>query len=471
MPRDWLSTRLQSLANDSHTHLSVQRRLHKIPIRSDGHGADDFPLAGVVIEAPEGAFLAGAGFDAGDGVGEVREADGGGAVEVRGAVALHGDDEREVQAGRQGRGQAVRGHGGDADLAAARAVVAEDGVGRDADGGAGEAGIGREHLRGEGDGGVLRLAGGLERAGADAGQIDEAGASGEVVGLAGDGFPLLADGGEVLAVRPCAPRGGAAVDVDEEHAAGAGREGEVALGIRGGAHGLLLAVHGDGDAGHADGRVIRRHGGAGLGRGLEHASGDAGGGDAAVRVRVEAHAIHAACAAIAIGIKGAPDEVGERGAVEGDLHPRVRRQRLQVEERGFFPVRRNLHAAEHLPPGELGVELGGVERGIDGQWDGEMHDGLAVHRHIALTRGWRCEAHGGERQILRRAGLQHFLDQLIHIRLVHRAVLGDIRQYGVWGVERGGAFEMLDDERDVAHGDDAVVIHVAEVEIGGLSVD
>ncbi len=50
---------------------------HKVPIGGDGHGADDFPLAGVVIEAPERAFLPWAGFDVGDIVREVREADGG----------------------------------------------------------------------------------------------------------------------------------------------------------------------------------------------------------------------------------------------------------------------------------------------------------------------------------------------------------------------------------------------------------
>lgn len=46
----------------------------------------------------------------------------------------------------------------------------------------------------------------------------------------------------------------------------------------------------------------------------------------------------------------------------------------------------NLDAAEQLPPGELGAELRGIERGIDGEWDSEMHDGLAIHRHIALAR-------------------------------------------------------------------------------------
>ena len=92
---------------NAHTRIAF----HKVPVGGDGHVADDFPLAGVVIEAPEGAFLPWAGFDAGDGVGEVREADGGWAVEVGGTVGLHGDDEGEIQAGRQGRGQAAAGTG------------------------------------------------------------------------------------------------------------------------------------------------------------------------------------------------------------------------------------------------------------------------------------------------------------------------------------------------------------------------
>ena len=398
-------------------------RFHKTPIRRDRHRADDFPLAIVVIERDEGAFFARDGFVAGERVGEIGQADGDGAFEIGGAVGLEAEDEGQAEIRREWRGQSVRRDGSGADIPATGAVVAEEGIGRDGELGAGELGIGSEDLRREGDGGSLRGADGLQGPGADAGEVDDAGAGGGVVRLARDGFPLLANGGVVVACGPGAERGCAAINVDEEGAGGARAQGEAALGISGGAQGFLRAIHSDGDAWHGDGHPAGRDCGASNGSGSENLSGDTGSPDGSRGNSVEVQAEGATGKAIAIGIEGPSEQVGERGSVESDFEAGIGREGLLVEEGGFFPVGGNLHATDGTLASELGVELRGIQRGGEAEGDGEVKNSFPRKGDIALARGRGAEAHGAKGKLLGITGLEDFLDQLVPVSGVDGSVL------------------------------------------------
>ena len=79
---------------------------------------------------------------------------------------------------------------------------------------------------GKGDDGLGSGADGFERVCRDQRKIDDAGASGEVVGFSGKGFPSLVDVGVVGSIGEIADGTGASVHLDEEATCGTGIETE-----------------------------------------------------------------------------------------------------------------------------------------------------------------------------------------------------------------------------------------------------
>ena len=86
-----------------------------------------------MVETPQCALFSRFQSNPGHRIGKVGEFDGDGLIEVGRAVSLDADVEGVLEAGRKRFGETVGGHRGEADFAAARAVVGEEAVGRDVD--------------------------------------------------------------------------------------------------------------------------------------------------------------------------------------------------------------------------------------------------------------------------------------------------------------------------------------------------
>ena len=360
--------------------------LHEQAVFGDRHRSDDLPFPGVMVERPERGLGPRRQLLAGCRIGQIGEANRHRRVKIAGAVGLDRHDHGQLQAGRQRARQAAGVHRGQAQTAATGAVIGEQRVRRHEQARPLHLRKLLQRLLRQADFGLLRLADPRQAAGPDVRQVDHAAGGvlavpGQVVGTPGRRLPAFADARVVAALGVVAQRAGAAVDMDEKAAGGAGAQNKVPLGVGDGAQGLFGTVHRDGHAGQ------RHVGAAGILVAGQDAATDRRAGDGGDAQRVKAEFMAATAGAVTVRIDRPAKQVRQTDRGEGHPHAGVGRQRLQVKQRRPAAVGRDLHPREDAAAAELGMELRGVERGIQGQRHGEVQHGFTGHGHVGFAGG------------------------------------------------------------------------------------
>ncbi len=392
-------------------HAEAGVAIDEVTVGSNGHRADDFPSAKVMVVAPQGGLGAGRELFASSRVGQIRKADRNRLIEVLGAIGLDGDIERVCQAWWKRLRQPVGRHGRNPDPAATCSVICVKRVGRNSDADAGEFRILRGDLRWKGHRRAFCHADGLQRLTLDQWQVNDAlavrdagRAACEVIVSACRGFPRLFDDRIIIALGPrklrIAQAGCCRASVYPHKKAPGWARGqfEIAHAIRKRPHRFLGANHLNLDIGKGNlddvglreksRRQIR----------AEDAADHCGPYDRNDADGIEINLSNPARLPVTVCVDDAIEIVMDGVSVKNYSNAGRCGKILQVEKSHRLMIRGEFASAKQLSSALSGVEPVSAENSVACERTREPKNRLACHRHAAFAVGWRT-GECGERDV------------------------------------------------------------------------